>query len=81
MFYLKPPRHISTLPKLRSLSAQLGSPLYSQEQTSPAGPVRSEKCQQRKVLRCWNGHYFIQLIALVAAFLSIKTSQPSITFA
>src|SRR5438552_1518501 len=30
---------------LRSLSAQLGSPLYSQEQTSPAGPVRSEKCR------------------------------------
>jgi hypothetical protein len=34
--------------KLRSLSAQLGSPLYPQEQTSPAGPVRSEKCQIRK---------------------------------
>jgi len=29
--------------KLRSLSAQLGSPLYPQEQTSPAGPVRSAK--------------------------------------
>ena len=34
--------------KLRSPSAQLGSPLYPQEQTSPAGPVRSEKCQERK---------------------------------
>ena len=33
--------------KLRILSAQLGSPLYPQEQTSPAGPVRSEKCQGR----------------------------------
>jgi hypothetical protein len=33
--------------KLRSLSAQLGSPLYPQEQTSPAGPVRSEKCHRR----------------------------------
>src|SRR5438445_5739880 len=28
--------------KLGSLSAQLGSPLYPQEQKSPAGPVRSE---------------------------------------
>ena len=35
--------------KLRSLSAQLGSPLYPQEQTSPAGPVRSEKVPQTDV--------------------------------
>src|SRR5258705_2720180 len=34
--------------KLRSPGAQLGSPLYPQEQTSPAGPVRSEKCHQGK---------------------------------
>src|SRR5215216_4502707 len=33
--------------KLRSLSAQLGSPLYPQEQTSPTEPVRSEKCHKR----------------------------------
>ena len=32
--------------KLRSLNAQLGSPLCAQEQTSSAGPVRSEKCQE-----------------------------------
>ena len=29
-----------------SPGAQLGRPLYPQEQTSPAGPVRSEKCQE-----------------------------------
>src|SRR5258705_12218862 len=36
--------------KFGSPGAQLGSPLYPQEQTSPAGPVRSEKCQHRKSL-------------------------------
>ena len=32
--------------KLRSLSAQLGSPLCSHERTSPVRAVRSEKCQK-----------------------------------
>src|SRR5437588_3738724 len=36
--------------KFGSPGAQLGSPLYPQEQTSPAGSVRSEKCQQRTFL-------------------------------
>ena len=31
--------------------AKLRGPLYPQEQTSPAGPVRSEKCQQRSLNR------------------------------
>ena len=34
--------------KFGSPGARLGSPLYPQEQTSPAGPVRSEKCHERK---------------------------------
>jgi len=34
--------------KLGSPGAPLGSPLYPQEQTSPAGPVWSEKCHQPK---------------------------------
>ena len=37
----------ANLHKLGSPGAQLGSPLYPQEQTSPSGPVRSEKCQAR----------------------------------
>src|SRR5258705_12138202 len=34
--------------KLRSLSAQLGSPLCPQQRASSARPIRSEKCQYRK---------------------------------
>jgi len=34
---------------------QLRGPLYPQEQTSPAGPVRSEKCHMRKWHRSRNG--------------------------
>src|SRR5436190_18966224 len=42
------PRHFSTASvKLRSPDAQPGSLLCPQEQTSSAGPVRSEKCHQR----------------------------------
>jgi hypothetical protein len=37
---------VSVRVKLSSPSAQLGSPLYPQEQASPAGPVRSEKCHE-----------------------------------
>ena len=33
--------------KFGSPGALLGSPLYPQEQTSSAGPVRSEKCHER----------------------------------
>src|SRR6266704_1547704 len=37
--------------KLGSPGAQLGSPLYPQEQTSSAGPVRSEKCRAADLQR------------------------------
>lgn len=37
------PNRVSGSGQLRSPDAQLESPLYPQEQTPPAGPVRSEK--------------------------------------
>ena len=46
--------------KLRSLSVQLGSPLYPQEQTSPAGPVRSEKCHLQKGTEASSLHPMVQ---------------------
>src|SRR6266481_1762229 len=41
--------------KLRSLSAQLRSPLCPQQRASSARPVRSEKCHYRKSPRSFDG--------------------------
>jgi class 3 adenylate cyclase len=55
--------------KVGSPGAQLGSPLYPQEQTSPARPVRSEKCPQAdisRVVRSRDPSYNISSVGLRA---------------
>jgi hypothetical protein len=47
MFYLKPPRHISTLPKPEKLNGSICFPLCPQQRTCGDYCGMSELCQQQ----------------------------------